>query len=286
MSTETYTPPPAFDGALVNAEPPRGGWIKPVLIAVGTIVVLSVVVQGVFSGIRMFNHAASTQTAAMDGVSALRIDAAAGDFAIDYHDTDEALLSSAGTRDWELRREGDVLVVEPEHGFFGGCFGWCFGGHEEVTLTLPKQFESRQIDLDLVLSAGSFTADGAYGDLAVTVNAGDVRLGGVTDTLRANVNAGKLVLGLENVDEAVFDVNAGRVEAEFAGVAADLVDIDVSAGSLDLTVPSGRYSVSSDVSAGSFDNRVGSSSGTTDHLINVRVSAGSVVVSDGTPRPY
>jgi len=51
----------------------------------------------------------------------------------------------------------------------------------------------------------------------------------------------------------------------------------VSAGRLDIVVPEGEYDVTSDVSAGDFDNRVGSVPGA-DSTVDVSVSAGKVVL--------
>ena len=55
------------------------------------------------------------------------------------------------------------------------------------------------------------------------------------------------------------------------------LELDVSAGSLDVTVPDGDYDVTSDVSAGDFDNRVGSTPGA-DSTVDVQVSAGKAIL--------
>ena len=51
----------------------------------------------------------------------------------------------------------------------------------------------------------------------------------------------------------------------------------MSAGSVEVTVPEGEYDVVSDVTAGDFDNRVGSTPGA-DSSVNVQVSAGKAVL--------
>jgi hypothetical protein len=51
----------------------------------------------------------------------------------------------------------------------------------------------------------------------------------------------------------------------------------VSAGSLNLTVPDGEYNVTSEVSAGGFENKIGSSPDA-DSTVDVQVSAGQVVL--------
>ena len=76
------------------------------------------------------------------------------------------------------------------------------------------------------------------------------------------------------------DVSAGGLKAVFTGSAPDDVAIDVSAGSLDLTVPSGAYRVDSDVSAGGLDNRLETSSSAS-RVITVSVSAGDATLRSG-----
>ena len=53
--------------------------------------------------------------------------------------------------------------------------------------------------------------------------------------------------------------------------------VEVNAGSLNLTVPEGDYDVSSDVAAGDFDNRIGSTPDA-QNTISVSVSAGDAVL--------
>lgn len=297
MSTDTYTPPPAYEPPVGGAaqggpggaspRPARSGWIKPVLVTVGAIVLLVVLTQAVWAGVRMLHQGSSTHSAPMSGVSALRIDVAGGEFSIAYADASEAVLHATGTRTWELRREGNTLVVEPEWMLFGGgCFGLCFGTHERVTLTLPKEYQLRELDGDISVSAGAFTADKAFGDLRVEVSAGSADITGGAKTFVAEVSAGGISASLEGVKDAKFEISAGKVVTNLTGTAPDNVEIEVSAGSLELVVPRGGYRVSSDVSAGSFDNNLSSTSSSSGHVIDVSVSAGSVVVSDGNLKSF
>jgi hypothetical protein len=68
-----------------------------------------------------------------------------------------------------------------------------------------------------------------------------------------------------------------ELDARLTGDAPDEVQIDVSAGSLDLILPEGTYDVASNVSAGSVDNRLDTSSGAGPRVV-VEVSAGHVVL--------
>lgn len=287
MSNETYMPPTAYEppagvssGSPGSPRSPRSGWIKPLLVTIGAIMLLLVLAQAVWGGIRMLNQNSSTQSADMSGVSALRIDVSGGEFSIDYADASEAVLNATGTRTWELRRDGDTLVVEPEWALFGGCFGFCFGTHERVTLTLPKEYQTRELDADITVSAGAFTADKTFGDLRIGVSAGAANITGGAKTLVAEVSAGGIYASLDGVADAKFDISAGEIETTLTGVAPDKINIDVSAGTLDLLVPTGGYRVSSDVSAGSFDNLLSSTSSASTNVIEVSVSAGSVTIRD------
>ena len=91
------------------------------------------------------------------------------------------------------------------------------------------------------------------------------------------MSAGRADLDLDDVATATLSVSAGALNAILAGAQPDAIGVDVSAGSMELTVPEGEYDVTSDVSAGGFDNRVGSSPGASS-TIDVQVSAGQVLL--------
>ncbi|HEX5730016.1 MAG TPA: hypothetical protein VFX99_11380, partial [Microbacterium sp.] len=128
------------------------------------------------------------------------------------------------------------------------------------------------------LSAGDLTVDGDFADLEIQVGAGSLTVDGSADTLSAELSAGGADIDLADVAEATFSVSAGAVESRLTGSAPRLVTVDVSAGSLELTVPDADYDVRSDVSAGEFDNRlrVDADSG---NVVDVTVSAGSATIS-------
>jgi hypothetical protein len=95
-----------------------------------------------------------------------------------------------------------------------------------------------------------------------------------------DVSAGRADLDLADVRSAEITVSAGALVGELTGDQPDAITLEVSAGSADLTVPEGDYDVSSDVSAGQFDNQVGSTPGASS-TVRVDVSAGQAVLRAG-----
>ena len=79
---------------------------------------------------------------------------------------------------------------------------------------------------------------------------------GSARTLVVDLSAGAAEILLDDVREATFSVSAGAIDSRLTGVAPRQVTVDVSAGSLDLTLPDAIYDVRSDVSAGDFVNRL------------------------------
>ena len=141
----------------------------------------------------------------------------------------------------------------------------CFGCRQSLEGT----------DADLGLAAGDLEVDGEFGEL-------DLRAGrrvaptssGSADAVTADVSAGRADLDLADVvARRSCHGQRGFAQRRLSAAAARRDrDVDVSAGSMDLTVPEGDYDVTSDVSAGDFDNRVGSA-GSIEHD-RVQVSAG------------
>ena len=146
-------------------------------------------------------------------------------------------------------------------------------------LRLPVALQG--LDADVSLSAGEFVTDGEFGALDLSLAAGSFDVTGSAEALTADMSAGRGTLKLEDVGTAALTVSAGSMDARLTGARPDSIDMDVSAGSLRLTVPDGEYDVTSEVSAGGFDNELGSTPGASS-TITVQVSAGEAVLrSDG-----
>ncbi|HWK77686.1 hypothetical protein [Microbacterium sp.] len=214
----------------------------------------------------------------VDGVTELDVDVSAGDVSIRFGDVDQAELQVTGSdREWRLERDEDELrLYSPERWWgWGGDWSW-FGGwgrDEHVELVLPQDLAG--LDADVTLSAGSLDVEGDFGELGADVSAGSLWIDGTADSLDADLSAGDAEINLADVREASFGVAAGDLDAALTGEAPSDVEIDVSAGSLTLTLPDVEYNVTQDVSAGSLDNGLQTSSNARSTVF-VELSAGSV----------
>ncbi|WP_345800636.1 hypothetical protein AAIB33_14325 [Microbacterium sp. AZCO] len=284
--TTTMTPPPAGTEVPPPAGPPTRGSSRVVailLIVFGAFVVLGAVVSAVFTTIAAASIHTTTRTVDVSGVDDLKVDVSAGSLQVVYADVSDAELEVTGTTGadrWTLDASGETLTVATPTGWFGdGWFtGWIFGGRSQGVLRLPQAMEGT--DADLSLAAGELSADGRFGDLTLDLGAGRATIAGQADSIDAQISAGTGELDLDGVDEATLSVSAGALTADLTGRRPSTVALEVSSGSARLTVPEGEYDVTSDVSAGSFDNGVGSVPGA-DSTIRVEVSAGEAVLRAG-----
>lgn len=294
----TLTPPPAPPAAPHDGGAPTGpalAWAPPgppssgaprvvaiLAIALGALLLLGAIGGAVVTTLAAASVHTSTRTASVAGVSGLDVDISAGSLRVEFGDVREAELevsSPAGAERWVLERRGDELVVSSPTRFGGWLFeNWFLGRPGEGVLRLPASLDLDAADLDL--SAGEIVADGGFGELTVTVSAGKAIVRGSAESVTTQVSAGEARLELENVTMAELGVSAGALDARFSGRAPREVGVEISAGSAQLRVPEGAYVIQSDVSAGEFDNRIGSTPGAT-NSITVQVSAGSAVLRAG-----
>ncbi|MGN7948898.1 DUF4097 family beta strand repeat-containing protein [Microbacterium sp. 22215] len=216
------------------------------------------------------------------GIQRIDLDVDAGNMRIEFGDVDDAELAVTNSRGpaWTLEREGDSLVVRSPEFEFGWWFGSWFGDDQSAVLTLPESLRDGALDADLTLDAGSLDVVGDFGALDITVNAGAVDLEGAATGLSIDMSAGRADAVLDGVDTADLSVSAGDLNVELTGRAPSQTTIDVSAGSLDLTVPDESYTITQDVSAGSLDAKVDQASGAR-RTIDVSLSAGSVTIRPG-----
>jgi hypothetical protein len=281
--TTTLTPPPVGSDTPPPTSPTRGSSrvIAIFVIAFGALVIAGAVVSAVVTTAAAASVHTTSRTAAVAGVDSLDVDVAAGSLSVVYADVNEAELEVRGTWGadrWTLRSEGDTLVVATPDGWTNWFGGWPFGGTGDAVLRLPQSLAGS--DADLSLAAGDITADGEFGELKLDVGAGRATIDGSADTLDAQINAGSADLDLQGVDDAKLAVSAGSLTAGFSGARPSGMTVEVNSGSARVTVPEGDYEVTSDVSAGDFDNGIGSTPGA-DSTISVEVSAGQAVLRAG-----
>ncbi|BDI23297.1 hypothetical protein [Herbiconiux sp. L3-i23] len=271
-------PPEQGTAPTPPSAPRRNGAAKPVAIvtiAVGAVLLLGAAASAVASTVLGASSGSQTLTADADGVERLEVDTSEGDVRVEFGDVDEAVLEVTGRVEgsWRLERAGSTLTLDsPET-----MFDWTWGGNTRATLTLPEGLATAGLDADLSLDAGSLTTAADFGAVAAEVDAGALRLDGSARSLDLSIDAGRADVDLADVGDATFDVSAGMVVAELSGDAPRRIGVEVSAGSVELTVPDGSYDVTEDVSAGSIDNRLETSTSAS-RQIGVTVSAGSVTL--------
>jgi hypothetical protein len=282
MST-TLTPPPTAPERPGDPRPPAGGSSRVVAIIVivlGGIVLIGAMISAAVGTIASASVHTTTRTLDAAGVDELAVDTAAGSLRVEFADVSEAELEvtgSWGANEWRFDREGDTLEVSsPDHFSWFGWGGWFGDQRTDAVLRLPSSLEG--LDADISLAAGDFSTDGEFGALDLSLAAGSFDVSGSAESVIADVSAGRGTLEVDGASTADLTVSAGALDATLTGAQPDSVEIDVSAGSLNLTVPEGDYDVSSDVSAGGFDNGIGSTPGASS-TIKVQVSAGEAVLT-------
>ena len=286
MSTTILPPTP------MSPVPPTGAPTPPpsprtssrviaiLAIVFGALVIVGTVSSAVWTTAASASVRTGTNATGVSGVSDLDADLSAGSLTIAFADVDEAELTVTGTSGadrWVLERDGDTLVVRSPDSFWGGM--WFSGGSAgEAELRLPRDLSG--IDADVSVAAGDFEASGDFGDLSLDLGAGRLAVDGSATALTLEVAAGRGEVQLDGVDTAELSVSAGALQVGLTGTPPSEITADVSAGALTLSVPDGRYEITSDVSGGSFDDRIGSTPGA-QNTIDVEVSAGQIVLRPG-----
>ncbi|MDI2099013.1 hypothetical protein [Ruicaihuangia caeni] len=284
MST-TITPPesaPPAGGAPAQRPSSGARTVAILAIVLGVLVLLGTLVSAALTTVASAAVHTSSRTVAVAGVNELAVRVSAGSLRVEFGSVREAELevtSSWGADRWTFERTGDRLVVGTPDRFgqwFGDWFSWGEQhGEGRAVLRLPSSLAGA--DAGLSLAAGDLTVDGDFGDLRLNISAGGLMVSGSAETLTADVSAGKGEVDLADVASATLSVSAGGLDATFTGEQPRSIEADVSAGSLQLEVPEGQYRVTSDVSAGGFDNRIGSDVNASSR-IHVEVSAGEAVL--------
>lgn len=224
----------------------------------------------------------SVQTVGVDGIEGIDVDADASSMRVEFGDVEEAQLSITNGRGtaWTFDRDGDELIVRSPDGVFGWWFGNWFGDEEIAVLTLPESLRGDALDADLDLDAGSLDVVGDYGVLDVRVNAGALDVEGSAVELDAEMNAGRADILLDGVTRADLGVSAGDLTVELTGTAPTQTTVDVSAGTLDLTVPDVEYAIAQNVSAGTLNAKVDEAPSAR-RTIDVSLSAGTATIRPG-----
>ncbi|WP_460775959.1 DUF4097 family beta strand repeat-containing protein [Microbacterium sp. GXF7504] len=278
MTTASVTPPPPSTPTPPPPAAPRRSGPKVVAIltiVLGAAIVLGTVVTAVVGSVAATaGRVTETRSLAVAGVTELQLDAGAADVTVQFDDVDEASLRVVeGAGAWIFEVSGDTLRVATPHRPF---FGWLFGDNGRAVLTLPASLEGA--DASLALGAGSLHADGTFGELEVDLSAGDLDVSGAASSLDLEVSAGSADVELADVADADLRLSAGDTVVRLTGAAPREVEVDVSAGGLDLFLPDVAYAVQSDVSAGRLDAGAMRTDSAASRTVTVTLSAGDVTI--------
>ena len=228
------------------------------------------------------NRADSVQSVGVAGLESIDLSADASSMRVEFGDVDEATLAITNGRGtpWRFERDGDELVVRSPQGVFGWWIGGWFGEEEVAVLTLPESLRDAGLDADLNLNAGSLDVAGDFGILDVSVNAGALDIQAAAKELDVQMSAGRADILLDGIAQADLGVSAGDLTVELTGTPPALTSIDVSAGTLDLTVPDVEYAISQEISAGTLNAEVDEASSSR-RTIDVSLSAGTATIRPG-----
>lgn len=279
--TTEYVPPPAVGSGAPAADQRPRPYVKAItvtLAVVGGLTLLGVAGAGALTAMQgtAVPREDSTQTAATAGVSSLVVDADSGDMTIEFDDVATAQLTVTNGRrsEWTLERSGSDLIVQKST---WGFDGW-FDGNERIRLVLPESLNDGSLDASLDLTAGSLDVDGDFDELEIDMTAGSLALAGSATSFNMDISAGSADVLLDSVSTAALQASAGDTDVEFTGAAPTATTIDVTAGSLDVTMPDDSYDVRQDVTVGDLTNELDVSSASR-RFIDVSLTAGSVTLS-------
>lgn len=277
MTAQTPLPAPAAP------EPPRRRGAA-FAVSVATIVVGAVVAVGTLAGTGVSavasmadwrgdtsSYDVSSDSSAL-ALTDLQIDLAGGELTVEYGDVESAQLDadSRGRQGWTFDQEGDSLRVASPSGSFVDA-----GRGARATLTLPWDLEGSGITADIRVTGGALELTGGFGDVTVEVAGGVATLDGAARDIDVTVTGGSATAAIMDAEAAAFEVAGGELTATLSGVTPTRTDVEVTAGSADITLPDDEYRVRVDDGVGSVDNglRTSSSAAAT---VDVTATMGSV----------
>ncbi|WP_314454537.1 hypothetical protein [uncultured Microbacterium sp.] len=279
MTAQTPLPAPAAP------EPPRRRGAA-FAVSVVTIVVGAVVAVGTLAGTGVSavagmadwrgdtsSYDVSSDSSAL-ALTDLQIDLAGGDLTVEYGDVESAQLDadSRGRQGWTFDQEGDSLRVASPSGSFVDA-----GRGARATLTLPWDLEGSGITADIRVTGGALELTGGFGDVTVEVAGGVATLDGAARDIGVTVTGGSATAALMDAEAAAFEVAGGELTATLSGLTPTSTDVEVTAGSADITLPDDEYDVRVDDGLGSVDNGLRTSSSAS-ATVDVTATMGSVTL--------
>jgi len=257
-----------------------GKVVAIILAAIGVVAVLGVVLGAVGSALTWTGTTTSTRTLERPQIDDLDVDLGAGALLVTFveglQQAELEVTGPGGAEGWTLREDDGTLTVSSPNRRWAPWF-W-FEGMGRAELRLPAT--ERAVDADVDVSAGEFRMAGDFGELDLDLGAGRIVVDGSARELNVTLSAGEANVDLADVREAAVLVNAGSADVRLSGDQPATIDAEANAGRVRITVPAGDYDVRSDVSAGDFDNGIGSQP-RADRVVTVRGSAGGVRLTAG-----
>ncbi|HAY44551.1 MAG TPA: hypothetical protein DCY59_13945, partial [Micrococcaceae bacterium] len=210
-----------------------------VMAILGALIILGVIATSAWRASNSLSTSNTSQALSTEGINELDVEVDAGKFNILFAEVPTATLDVQSARggEWKLRRDGNALVVRSPNNWGDWCFTGCDWEENEVVLTLPKSLDNGELDANLQMSAGEFSVDGNFNDLVMEMSGGTLEAAGSAKALLVELGAGKTEINMDNVQSAVFDVSAGRIDTALTGTAPENIQANVSAGMLQLTLP-------------------------------------------------
>lgn len=237
-------------------------------IALGT---LAATGASAVSVIRDDGRSASAFDSPARGLTELDVDVTGGRLSIAYGDVSDARLDArSGRRGWTFERRGDTLrVASPNGALFDGAAG------SRATLTLPRELEGADLDADIQVSGGALDLEGDFGAVTVQIAGGTMALDGAVTDADVSISGGSASAQLTDVTTAAFEVAGGELTATLSGDTPSRTEIEVAAGSAELTLPDDEYRVRVDDGLGTVDNALRTSASATAE-VNVTATMGQV----------
>ena len=224
-----------------------------------------------------------------DAIDTLRIDNPAGDVDIEGTDGDTA------TVDRTIRYTGDdqpattaavrggTLTLDIDCGLRRRC-------QVDYVIRLPSR-----VDLDANLASAGIEVQTITGDVQIDTASGSVRLTDVTGDVGVNGASGSIRLSGVDGD---LNLNCASGSIDGTGLSADVVEVDVASGSVELAfddgidrmvidsasgrvtveVPGGPYRVDTDSSSGDINVNVATDPGA-DRSISIDTASGDITIN-------
>lgn len=250
-------------------------------IALGAAVIAGTLGSTAVSATAQMSRVSDNQAVTVAGVSRLEADVAGGGLVIAFDDVARAELDVDRAGDapgWTLDQRGDTLrVSSPEGGWFRGD-----RGGSSATLTLPRELEDGVLDAAFDVSGGTLNLVGTYRALAIDLAGGRVTVDATAPSVELTVAGGTARADLVGVDDASFELAGGELTAALRGDAPGETDIEVTAGSADITLPDDVYRVSVDDGTGRVDNRLLTTTDAGAPSVDVTATFGAVLLRPAT----